>query len=716
MLQYSTCCISKPEVIECVGPCSGGGIKTPPALALKWVSQRPPHAYVCDLHRDRLRTTAPALAPNQVSQQFHIEFVSDPFYDGLGSGDGIVPPTPSHHWASQRPSFECVSDPKHNRPNSGRGSASLSSIHIHNRPSSGRGSASLSSIHIHNRPSSGRGSASQAPIHNRPSSGSGRGLASLAPTPNWASLRPPIECVSGPLQNWSGRSEGTAPPAPAPNLVSRRPPSVCVSYPIRNCPSSGDGIGQPALAQNEGISSGDPASGPIQVSQQPSYDSSSNRSSCNAENANGIRAMLINACSVKNKSCILKDTIVDNSLQLLFITETWLSPYDTSAIAAFIPESHNFYHFPRDNRPGGGIGVAASKSIQSVKSVNRIFGSFECLQINIAQENNKICFYLIYRPPSSSVASFFDEFENFITEAEMAHDRVFYLGDFNIWMNKTDDANTVKMSDILSMHDLKNFVDNSTHKSGNTLDLIITKYDSLMISDIYLEPTNTISDLKYILFNLNIKGYSKRYKKITFRNTSNLNEKDFTEHLSAGYENYKNNATCSHSVSNAVKCASCISNFYKDCTSSYINTHAPLIEKKISVFNDTQNKWYNNDIRKAKCDLRKAERKLYRRNTDENRIEFIRLRQIKCSLVDEIKKKYYQNEIRMCNDNYKELYRVLNELIGKNSTVSHLPSFHNSEELPEKFKEFFIQKISDISNLLISNKWRCYDIHTARNE
>ena len=52
--------------------------------------------------------------------------------------------------------------------------------------------------------------------------------------------------------------------------------------------------------------------------------------------------MLINARYINNKSCILYDLIVVNSLSLLFITETWIAETDSASIAAFLPGTHDF--------------------------------------------------------------------------------------------------------------------------------------------------------------------------------------------------------------------------------------------------------------------------------------------------------------------------------------------------------------------------------------
>ena len=77
----------------------------------------------------------------------------------------------------------------------------------------------------------------------------------------------------------------------------------------------------------------------------------------------------------------------------MFLVETWLSKYDTAAIASFLPETHEFHHFPREDRQGGGVGAAITKSVQSLKSFCRQYKTFECLEIHIVTKNKKINFF-----------------------------------------------------------------------------------------------------------------------------------------------------------------------------------------------------------------------------------------------------------------------------------------------------------------------------------
>ena len=399
---------------------------------------------------------------------------------------------------------------------------------------------------------------------------------------------------------------------------------------------------------------------------------------------------------MKNKSCIINDLIVDDAIDILFITETWLTENDTAAIAACIPGTHEFHHCPREDRRGGGVGVAITKSFQSIKSFNRRFVSFECLELNAVHENQKMSMYIIYRPPNSNIITFMEEFESFVTESQIACVTNIYVGDFNIWMNNTSDTNANKMKELLKLHNLENLVTSPTHRSGNMLDLVITRSNSFIIEGICVESENTISDHKKVYFEINIKRPQKSEKTIRFRNKTRLSSVEFSSYL-LEQRNRMESLICNHGVASVEQCVDCLVGCYKTASQLFVDVNAPVVEKKIKISHSEQNKWYNDGVRIAKSRLRRAEKKLCKNQTEENRSEFKKLRQEKCMIVGEAKKKYYRERIEACETNSTELYRVLNDLVGKNQGSVKFPTGHSLQDLPEMFKRFFIDKIAKIN-------------------
>ncbi len=145
------------------------------------------------------------------------------------------------------------------------------------------------------------------------------------------------------------------------------------------------------------------------------------------------------------------------------------------------PERYIFKHIPRiaKNR-GGGIGVIYKKHIQLKKETQPIVTSMEIMETNININSRKLTCVTIYRPESSDIhkytlSTFFAEFENLFTHYILAKYELLIVGDFNFHMNKPDEHNVKRMLEILETFDLIQHVTSSTHKLGNTLDLIITK-------------------------------------------------------------------------------------------------------------------------------------------------------------------------------------------------------------------------------------------------
>ena len=90
---------------------------------------------------------------------------------------------------------------------------------------------------------------------------------------------------------------------------------------------------------------------------------------------------LINSRAVRNKAELIRDYIVDRDLDIVCITEKWLSTSDTAVINAITQEGYNFRHLPRNDRRGGGVGVLYKSSFHLCSSTPLPAISFEGLEV-----------------------------------------------------------------------------------------------------------------------------------------------------------------------------------------------------------------------------------------------------------------------------------------------------------------------------------------------
>jgi len=132
---------------------------------------------------------------------------------------------------------------------------------------------------------------------------------------------------------------------------------------------------------------------------------------------------------------------------------------------------------------------------------------------------------------------------------------------------------------------------------------------------------------------------------------------------------------------------------YDDTLRRTLDKHAPLIERSIIVRENAP--WFNDEIRKAKQERRRAER-AWRKQKLQVQLDMIRMSRIKVNeLCRQAKKEYYGSKISQCENDTKALYNITNSLIiGKQEPV--LPQHDNSEKLANEFIEFFSDKITNI--------------------
>ena len=115
------------------------------------------------------------------------------------------------------------------------------------------------------------------------------------------------------------------------------------------------------------------------------------------------------------------------------------------------------------------------------------------------------------------------------------------------------------------------------------------------------------------------------------------------------------------SVVNVVK-------LYNSELSSIIDKHAPLKSKNIILRPNTE--WYSDELRAAKRDHRKAERRMRKSNLTVHR-EMFRDTCLKTNtLLLKCKNDYFSKKISEIEHDQKQLYRLTNNLMGNISETS----------------------------------------------
>ncbi|KAM4795971.1 uncharacterized protein WCC33_001078 [Rhinophrynus dorsalis] len=159
---------------------------------------------------------------------------------------------------------------------------------------------------------------------------------------------------------------------------------------------------------------------------------------------------LWNARSVCNKLTAVHDLFISHSLNLLAITETWLTSSDTASTAALSYGGLQFTHTPRPgNRQGGGVGILLPPNhifqvLPTVPSLS--FPTFETHTLRLFSPL-PLRVAVIYRPPGPT-AQFLDHFTSWLPHFMSSDVPTLIMGDFNI---PIDNHNTPPALKLLSL-------------------------------------------------------------------------------------------------------------------------------------------------------------------------------------------------------------------------------------------------------------------------
>lgn len=94
--------------------------------------------------------------------------------------------------------------------------------------------------------------------------------------------------------------------------------------------------------------------------------------------------------------------------------------------------------------------------------------------------------YVVYRPPPSRTnklknSTFFDEWTEFIDRLAVIQEELIVTGDLNFHLDNEEACDTRKFLETLRDHGLVQHIRGPTHNRGHTLDVVITRENSLIL-------------------------------------------------------------------------------------------------------------------------------------------------------------------------------------------------------------------------------------------
>ena len=377
---------------------------------------------------------------------------------------------------------------------------------------------------------------------------------------------------------------------------------------------------------------------------------------------------LINPRSYSNKTAVMKQFIHALDLDVCVITETWLKEGDEIGRVALRPEGYEILSSPCPMRSGGGIAIIDKEDLKITKSHEYKFGTCKCTDFKVSFDQSSYTLGLFYRLDDHPFLAFLNDMVDYMENNITNMAEFLLLGDFNIHVNKLHDEKAVTFSDFLSSFGLQNHILFPTHKSQNTLDLVITHENINIVSNFV--QGEMISHHFAVLSDLLIPSRPKQEKIIRFRQVKDIDVSKFATDLQAALMPLTSTSPCELSV---------LVDGYNQAAASALDQHSPLKTKK--VIYECYQPWHCSKIGYAIRYCRKLER-IWRAdvNSKDKWAAFDKQRKLTQDIIKKKEKEYYHQLFIEKATNPEEVFSIANALLARNN-ISPLPECSSLMEL-----------------------------------
>ena len=440
-----------------------------------------------------------------------------------------------------------------------------------------------------------------------------------------------------------------------------------------------------------------------------------------------LRSALLNARSIKNKATEINDFITSKELDLIFITETWLlgDGKDNVTLAELLPPNYKIVHRPRKTLLrhknssesqhkhhiiGGGIALVYRGDLSVKLCSVQEYDSFEYILTKIVSNSVTCHIATVYRPPPSkknkiTTSQFLKDFAKFLPDLILLKGELLVLGDFNFQVNNLHCTASRKFITLYESFNLIQHVNESTHKLGNTLDLILTRLSNQGVKNIKVQKDalSEKCDHYTVFFLIPVFRPPRPTKTISSRNFKKFDTINFKTDLKSSVDKLLLNA--SDDPNKLVK-------EYDTTITELLDKYAPL--KTRTVVLRPLAPWYDEVLGNLRKERRKAEEKWRKTGLAVHKQIFVELKNRVTNTIKSKKKTFLQDKLNNAEQSQQALFKCMNDLLYK-SKSSALPTNIPEQELPDKICTFFTEKIEKIQSIFTTRRMSVKKMLIHRN-
>ena len=414
--------------------------------------------------------------------------------------------------------------------------------------------------------------------------------------------------------------------------------------------------------------------------------------------------MVFNSRSLRNKTYGVCEFLKENHCDICFITEAWLKLKDESIIAEIMDMGFEVKFQPRrGSKKGGGVCVLYKPDLIVDKcTITSSYKSFEVLQTTVKSLHNLYRVSTFYRTGNLSTSSrtvFTNDLNDYLDSLVHLKGENILCGDFNIHVQDKSNINTNALYSITESFGYIQLVQESTHRDGNTLDLLFVlssgkckqlATQSLYVYDLYNSLT---SDHKFIECLIPfIRDPVKNLKETrSYRDFKNINTEQFCSDIKELLD-LPCNAFFSLKIDDAVEC-------FNNALRQTTDKHAPLVTK---CFVSKRTIFTNSEILSLRRQRRMYERRFRKYKSSSDLANYKKLKKDVEQCVRKSRNDRYRNGLSKSKGNKRETFKLLNNMLGKRDRNT-LPDFTSEKELCNDFETYFVSKVSNVRNSITCN-------------
>ena len=367
----------------------------------------------------------------------------------------------------------------------------------------------------------------------------------------------------------------------------------------------------------------------------------------------GLKIAHLNVNRLINKLDGVRELLYDYNLDVLALSETWLSPDIADSEIDLVG-----YKLVRKDRngsnklSGGGVMFYVRETIPFTMRADLSLSNEELLWIEIIRQKCKpLLVASIYRPPDQNEAAFIDSLQNGFANIDSERKSLILLGDFNIdQFGKNNSAKRLLRSFAI-LNDIKQIINEPTRiteHSKTLIDLIFVNIEHRIVQSGVIHTSLSDHSLVYCVMKGGIPKVPPR--KIEYRSFKNYNKEAFVNDLNQ----------VPWSVISGVESVDDKVLLWDRLFSEVADQHAPLKFKRVK---GTKTPWMTPKLTEIKRDRDYHHKKARTSNSTYHWNMYKKLRNLSSREEKNLKSKYYCQLIEDAKDDGSKMWRAIKEVL-----------------------------------------------------